>query len=265
LVKPKKRCGIYILHFEKNEFYVGQAVDCVRRFSQHCKNYQDISYFSFKECKKTELNETEQQIVRFLEQKEFKLRNILLTSIVHGETDLDLLIDESMQGQWNSSINYQNYSGNRIENEKVRSQYRRNFIHFSDTIHYLVIEKILENYIYIGIPFPILTEYSFWCITIPNYGKNNQLIRININKQEVFSCRRFDGFTMLTFHLALKPLITQFGNKMKNLFKDISSLEKLDYTYAPGGQDQIGMSLDANDFDKFIKHDSFSQTSNTNI
>ena len=55
LFKPEKRCGIYILGFRNNQFYVGQAVDVVRRFVQHTKVHDDIQEISFKTFPKTEL------------------------------------------------------------------------------------------------------------------------------------------------------------------------------------------------------------------
>ena len=38
----KNRCGIYILHFENGEYYVGLAIDILKRFAQHRKNHSDI-------------------------------------------------------------------------------------------------------------------------------------------------------------------------------------------------------------------------------
>jgi hypothetical protein len=33
--KPRRRCGIYVLRFSNEEFYVGQAVDVTIRYAQH--------------------------------------------------------------------------------------------------------------------------------------------------------------------------------------------------------------------------------------
>ena len=45
--KSKNRCGIYLLHFDSGTYYIGQAVDVVRRFGQHRKMHLDIIGFSF--------------------------------------------------------------------------------------------------------------------------------------------------------------------------------------------------------------------------
>ena len=40
--KSKPRCGIYLLSFSDDTFYIGQAIDAVKRFSQHRKKYDNI-------------------------------------------------------------------------------------------------------------------------------------------------------------------------------------------------------------------------------
>lgn len=54
--KSKKRCGIYLLNFSDNTFYIGQAINAVKRFSQHRKNYNNIVRYWFIEVKKEDLN-----------------------------------------------------------------------------------------------------------------------------------------------------------------------------------------------------------------
>ena len=100
LFKPDKRCGIYILRFRNNQFYVGQAVDVIRRFVQHAKVHDDIQEISFKTFPPTELNRIEQELIKLLESKKVKLRNINLTSIPKGETDLDFIIPFDEQQLW---------------------------------------------------------------------------------------------------------------------------------------------------------------------
>ena len=42
LPKSRDRCGIYLLAFSDGTFYIGQALDVVRRFSQHRKQHDNI-------------------------------------------------------------------------------------------------------------------------------------------------------------------------------------------------------------------------------
>ncbi len=58
--KSKSRCGIYLLNFSDETFYIGKAIDAVRRFSQHRKNYNNILKLWFQPIRKDELDETEQ-------------------------------------------------------------------------------------------------------------------------------------------------------------------------------------------------------------
>lgn len=92
LHKPRERCGIYVLGFANGERYVGQAVDVVRRFSQHRKNHGDITHMSFRQVEKAELNEVERHCIHTLEAQGLRLRNISHMSVVQGERDLDLVI-----------------------------------------------------------------------------------------------------------------------------------------------------------------------------
>jgi len=61
--KSKSRCGIYLLNFSDGTFYIGQAIDSVRRFSQHRKNYSNIEKFWFQPIDKNKLDETEQRLI----------------------------------------------------------------------------------------------------------------------------------------------------------------------------------------------------------
>jgi hypothetical protein len=46
-----------LLNFSAETFYIGQAIDIVRRFSQHRKNYNNIVKFCFQPFRKGKLNE----------------------------------------------------------------------------------------------------------------------------------------------------------------------------------------------------------------
>lgn len=66
--------------FRNNVFYVGQAVDVIRRYVQHLKIHDDIQEISFKTFPENQFNKVEQKIVKTLEMEKVKLRNINLTS-----------------------------------------------------------------------------------------------------------------------------------------------------------------------------------------
>ena len=64
LPKSRTRCGIYLLTFESGNIYIGQAIEVVRRFSQHRRNYDDIVEFSFVPVPEAKLDSVEQKLIR---------------------------------------------------------------------------------------------------------------------------------------------------------------------------------------------------------
>src|SRR5699024_5748052 len=95
--KSKSRCGIYLLNFSDGTFYIGQAIDVVRRFSQHRKNYSNIIKFWFQPIRKEKLDETEQRLIQEAELSGILLTNKTFVSNVIGDTDLDLIISPTEQ------------------------------------------------------------------------------------------------------------------------------------------------------------------------
>lgn len=79
---PVRRCGIYILHFENNQYYVGQAVNVVRRYSQHRRDteHSDIVRISFRSVRKRNLTTVERETIAYLDKK-VHLRNKTGTEI----------------------------------------------------------------------------------------------------------------------------------------------------------------------------------------
>ena len=96
----KSRCGVYLLEFPRSIFYIGQAVDVVRRFSQHRKNHDDIVGFSFIKTPKKRLDEVEQSLIHRAENLEFVLSNTVHATHVIGDTDLDLVVSPEEQERW---------------------------------------------------------------------------------------------------------------------------------------------------------------------
>lgn len=69
LMPGRHHCGIYILEFENNERYVGQARDVVRRYqshrlgSKHHVAWRDIVGFGFIEVAPSDLDRVEREII----------------------------------------------------------------------------------------------------------------------------------------------------------------------------------------------------------
>ncbi|MBR4662780.1 MAG: hypothetical protein IKO93_02800, partial [Lentisphaeria bacterium] len=95
----RKRTGIYLLQFPDGDYYVGQSVDVVRRFSEHVKGKGPISGFSFFAVPKHELDQQEHRCITLLEQK-CNLKNISLVTLPEVETDFDAVLSRQEQQDW---------------------------------------------------------------------------------------------------------------------------------------------------------------------
>ena len=96
----KPRCGIYLLEFAEHRFYIGQAVEVVRRFAQHRKNYDEIVGFSFIPTQRANLDDVERRLIRRAEDLGLVMLNTVHASNVVGDTDLDLVVSPSEQAEW---------------------------------------------------------------------------------------------------------------------------------------------------------------------
>ncbi len=96
----KPRCGIYLLEFPEQRFYIGQAVEVVRRFAQHRKNYDEIVGFSFIPTQRGDLDDVERRLIREAEDLGLVMFNTVHASNVVGDTDLDLVVSPSEQAVW---------------------------------------------------------------------------------------------------------------------------------------------------------------------
>lgn len=246
LFKPEKRCGIYILRFRNEQFYVGQAVDVVRRFVQHTKVHEDIQEISFKTFPKTELNRVEQELIKLLEFKNVKLRNINLTSIPKGDTDLDLIIPYEEQQSWLQSNQINKLNEYKLNEPNLQEKYSRKFqklLKRKDFIEF--VKPFLVEYFEKCVLQPDKTELSFWsltCLTKAFTNANNvALCRLNFFWCEVLTIWVDDDKNVrYTFHLT-KSLLTKSYLRLKML--KIRSLFIDDHFYQRGGPDQFSIEV----------------------
>lgn len=265
LFTKENRCGIYIFHFANGEFYVGQAKDVVRRFLQHRITHQDIEYVSFKSVDTASLNDVEKETIYLLEQKKKVLRNISLVSILHGHSDLDELVTPNEQQQW---LNYQSADdqSSRFDYPELRSKYTQKFQKLKALEEYEDVLWVLNNYVMGGIPFPVMTEYSFWGVSCQ--PTRYVYSRINIFWQEVLTIYK-EQFQVpdeqgnlvvvddisVSFHLSKSKLLEyETEEELKQKFPLI---EISNYIYKTGGQDQINIDLHIDDVEQFFDSPAF--------
>ena len=85
--------GVYRLVFSNGERYVGQADDVVKRFASHHRKYRDIERIEYFPSSHGSLNDIEQLLVT-LSEKEYPLRNIMLTNKPAGRGDYSITLEE---------------------------------------------------------------------------------------------------------------------------------------------------------------------------
>lgn len=243
--KSKSRCGIYLLHFSDDTFYIGQAIDAVKRFSQHRRNHDNIRRFWFQSVKKEKLNEVEQRLIFEAENLGLLLTNKTFVSNVIGETDLDLILSQEVQDSWlenDLEIRDNGYDLYHTVEVKYKIKYRKNFEKLKQTENYGQIKRILKRYITKCLPACKKTELSFWSLScLPSTSKNTypRYFCLNVNSMEVFvmgyerkTKKPFAFFALTSLFYENDLVLPRLYNKYKTLHGEISD-------YRAAGSDQV--------------------------
>ena len=242
----RKRTGIYLLYFPDNTYYVGQAVDVVRRFAQHLKQKGPIKSISFMPVAQSKLNKIEQQCIGVLE-KHCTLKNIALVSSPVQESDIDDVLSPLEQQNWLTHLALPCYR-ERISDKVLSSRYSEKFQKLLVNRFFMTqILPIYQKYMQYCIPEPFKTEISFWgCSCLPSFSSREIEVysRINIYWQEVFTVGRdkINNLPLFSFHC----LANEIMNDVKHLRfwrKQFKTLDISEHYYIPGGQDQCNPCL----------------------
>lgn len=245
--KSDSRCGVYLLQFSAIEFYIGQAIEVVKRFAQHRKNSNDIVGFTFKPIKQINLNEIEKELIRAAEKAGLVLTNVTYASITVGQTDLDLIVSPSDQKAWIAAPLYvnENQKNALIKlNDAHFHRFKNRFDQFSKHPHYLKIMHLLSNFINRAVPFSKATEYSFWAIScLPSTNQKTwpRLICLNMAVMEilVMGYLKSDNDQLWGFvTVASDILIEEFGSYEAFQSKH-PKIELIERNYKDAGQFQI--------------------------
>jgi hypothetical protein len=250
LFKPNHRCGIYVLYFASGEFYVGQAVDVVRRYVQHRRNYRDIVKINFKQVLAEHLDTIEQETIEAFESQGYLLRNISLTSIPRGESDFDFVMSVRQQNKWLADLDFVDDGGERPINPELRRKYHRRYERFLTKPFAKEVIEILRLYLTTGVPAIKRGEISFWsCSCLPTFQNSDVMVysRMNIFWQEVFTIGSEGKTLWASWHLALSPLQKIFGQDLSRLSKRHRRIYLEDHRYKPGGVDQIRLYIEGKD------------------
>lgn len=240
IFRPGRRCGIYLLGFENGEWYVGQAVDVVRRFAQHRITHGDIALVAFAECSRNQLNDTERRCIHALEAGGVRLRNIAQMSVVQGERDLDLVISPQQQQDWLQDPEALSDTTRHVQDDALRSRLLPRLQALQKLEQAEEALYILGLYLDTAIPAPRKTELTFWMVSCLPYGLKEPalLYRLSLNMQETLSVFLEDGALWASFHLASSPFEQALGTDWRGILQ-AEGFQTRPHAYNPGGHDQF--------------------------
>jgi hypothetical protein len=176
-------CGIYVLHFENSEHYVGQSTDIVKRYAQHVKNRPDIQQISFKVVGKADLDSEEKRVTKALENSGLLLRNIQNITYSFGKTSLDELMPPAVQERFYTDMNFLDLDGERQDEPNIRRHYHNHYLKFMSLLGSDQIVNALAIYVTQTIPTPKRTEMIYWNVSCMTGRDKYPLIRINVGMQ----------------------------------------------------------------------------------
>jgi hypothetical protein len=189
----KRRCGIYLLVLANERFYIGQAVDVVRRFAQHAKTHERIEKFSFIPTAKSKLDAQEKALIFAAENAGLTLVNVVHVSNTYGESDLDDLVSPDELTAWLKAPFQKN--GADFATQPIAlpmahvARFEANYARFKDNPFFKTATVLLYRYLDSAVPFPRRTEYTFWavsCLPSTNRYTFPRLLCLSASVMELF-------------------------------------------------------------------------------
>jgi len=248
----KPRCGIYLLEFAEHRFYIGQAVEVVRRFAQHRKNYDEIVGFSFIPTQRANLDDVERRLIRRAEDLGLVMLNTVHASNVVGDTDLDLVVSPSEQAEWLSdptTFNDADTSSPIVLPISQLERFAEKFRRFKAHRLGRAASSLLQTYVRHCIPAPKRTEYSFWvvsCLPSTNHGTWPRLFCISAGVMEllVVGYHKSSPSEMWGFVTVASDVLSETFRTDESLEKSFPSIELVRREYRDAGQHQISLHAD---------------------
>ena len=245
----KSRCGIYLLEFSDRTFYIGQAVDVVRRFVQHRGKYSNITGFSFIPTKRALLDEIEVALIRAAELLSLTLLNTVYASNVVGDTDLDFIVSPQKQEAWLSA------SGNvEVANDleplvlpvAQTGRFANNFQRFKAHPKANAALEFLRLFVSVCVPLPRRTEYSFWvvsCLPSTNRGSWPRLGCISAGVMELFVVGHdlVKPKEMWGFVNVASDVLVELAGGLDLFASTHPMIEMVERNYRDAGQHQISL------------------------
>lgn len=246
----KKRCGIYLLAFPSGFFYIGQAVDVVRRFSQHRRVHDDIVGFSFLPMPKSKLDNAEKDMIFRAESLGLRITNVVHVTNIVGDTDLDLVVSTTEQEAWildHSCLNNTDTTFPKImlpEAHQIR--FFKNFACFEKHPLSQRALVLFQQYILACVPAPKRTEYSFWsvsCMPSTNHDTWPRLLCVNAGVMELFvvGWEKQNTNALWSFVNVAEDILLEHWVSLDELIKTFPYVEVYHRGYRDTGQHQVSL------------------------
>jgi hypothetical protein len=245
--EEKNRCGIYLLKYSNNTYYIGQANDVVKRFRQHCMSFDNIVHLWFQSVDPEKLDEVEKTLIHNAESDGLLLTNVVHVSNISGESNLDEIISPAQQKEWLESDSKIPDDGKDFYDgieEKFKIRNRKQFETLKEEKDFPIIKRILHTYIHKCLPAFKKTEKQFWSLScLPGTNRNSfpRYFCMNVNFMEVFVA----GYDReLNEPFAFFVLSTLFMQTPKDINRILTRYPNIDFNernYRAGGVDQVSM------------------------
>lgn len=256
LAGTKTRTGIYLLGYSDDTFYIGQALDVVRRFAGHRRLSCDIESFAFVKSPREFLDATEKQAIHQAEALGVRLRNRVHVADVLGSADLDELVPANSQAQWlDHPVSPIVGAADPVVlplDSPQRWRTDPQFRQLWERPEYAKVRKTMATFIAMCIPVPATTQLAYWSLSaLPGTNKSHhpRLACLNVNMMEVLVCGwlpdradRFWGFANVSNSALTASFTTDHA-----LLREFPGLTTHERQYrAAGGDDR---SLEVQDLD----------------
>lgn len=150
--------GIYVLMFTDDEYYVGQAVDLVKRLQTHARSKSDMTSIWVKSVPADRLTVVETAVISLFERQAVRLRNLKQVSFTN-------LFDTAKQLRWMDDNTYNQVTGERFRHQMVREKYQPRFQELQAKPYYAFLVGFLTDYVKKTIPNYLASEYTYWSIS----------------------------------------------------------------------------------------------------
>ena len=148
----------------------------------------------------------EKNVIKTMQEKGLKTRNITYSSTVVGETDLDVVMPPDAQKRFEEDLSFNDATGQRTRDDDFGGGWTRAIEGFLLRPQAQDFLQLLRVYLPHCVPAFVRTELSFWSLSLPPrppwvYS------RLNVGWQEVLTAfEGEDGTLWCSFHVAASPL-----------------------------------------------------------